>query len=216
MRGRVTEPRSESRKFNTIFKLWLDIRCNCTTVMCSWETKTRKTCSWTPGRCVQSDSLPLSVTRWSSRWAHTHGSLSNNKAVLWCAAKRCLLRVCVCMCVCPSVLRGVQPYFIAPICTLYQPSARFFRAAHSRAHLQGSSADPFRSVFRCKRRELEPRSYSILQTQTELTRCHPPICSLAARKVLSPTFPATSFTIRLLGCFCVDRGESECWIRSRF
>lgn len=80
---------------------------------------------------------------------------------------------------------------------------------------QGSSSDPFRSVFRCKRGELEPRSYSILPTQTELTRCHPPICSLAAREVLSPTFSATSLTIGLSGCFYVDGGESPSWIGLR-
>lgn len=128
MRGRVTEPRSESRKFNTIFKLWLDIRCNCTTVMCSWETKTRKTCGWTPGRCVRSDSLPLSVTRWSSRWAHTRGSLSNNKVVLWCAAKRCLLRVCVCVPFsaqrCPAVLHRTYLHLISAICTFFPCSSQ--------------------------------------------------------------------------------------------
>lgn len=40
-----------------------------------------------------------------------------------------------------------------------------------------------RSFSWCKRRELQPRGFGILQTQTELTSCHPPICTLAAREV---------------------------------
>lgn len=50
------------------------------------------------------------------------------------------------------------------------------------------SVAPLRSFSWCKRREPEPRGFGILQTQTELTSCHPPICTLAAREAAPRLF----------------------------